>query len=26
VPFGFGSQGNFFADEVIQEWDENDSE
>jgi hypothetical protein len=22
VEFGFGSQGQFFADEVIQEWDE----
>jgi hypothetical protein len=26
VEFGFGSQGDFFADEVIEEWDENDSE
>ena len=26
VPFGFGSQGDFFADEVIDEWDENDDE
>ena len=22
VEFGFGSQGDFFADEVIEEWDE----
>jgi len=26
VEFGFGSQGDFFADEVIEDWDENDSE
>ena len=26
VAFGFGSQGDFFADEVIAEWYENDSE
>ena len=26
VEFGFGSQGDFFADEVIQEWDENDED
>jgi len=24
VEFGFGSQGDFFAEEVIEEWDEND--
>ena len=26
VEFGFGSGGDFFGEEVIQEWDENDSE
>ena len=26
VAFGIGSQGDFFADEVIQEWNENDEE
>jgi hypothetical protein len=26
VEFGFGSQGDFFAEEVIEEWDENDED
>ena len=26
IEFGFGSRGDFFAEEVIEEWDENDED